>query len=40
MKHCSIPFAVFIAAVTGAEYFDAFINVKDISALIVRVRGK
>ena len=25
---------------TGAEYFDAFVDVKDISAVVVRVTGR
>jgi hypothetical protein len=26
--------------VTGAEYFDAFVDTKDISAVVVRVAGR
>ena len=28
---------VHLSNLTGAEYFDAFVDVKDISALVVRV---
>ena len=31
---------VHLSNLTGAEYFDAFVDVKDISALVVRVAGK
>jgi len=31
---------VHLSNLTGAEYFDAFVDVKDISALVVRVGGK
>jgi hypothetical protein len=31
---------VHLSNLTGAEYFDAFINVKDISAVVVRVAGR
>ncbi|MGC2625250.1 MAG: hypothetical protein WA269_00310 [Candidatus Udaeobacter sp.] len=31
---------VHLSNLTGAEYFDAFVDVKDISAVIVRVAGK
>ncbi len=31
---------VHLSNLTGAEYFDAFIDVKDISAVVVRVAGK
>jgi hypothetical protein len=30
---------VHLSNLTGAEYFDAFIDVKDISAVVVRVGG-
>ena len=29
-----------LSNLTGAEYFDAFVDVKDISAVVVRVAGK
>jgi hypothetical protein len=31
---------VHLSALTGAEYFDAFVDAKDISAVVVRVAGK
>jgi hypothetical protein len=31
---------VHLSNLTGAEFFDAFIDVKDISAVVVRVAGK
>jgi hypothetical protein len=31
---------VLLSHLTGAEYFDGFINVKDISAVVVRVGGR
>jgi hypothetical protein len=31
---------VHLSALTGAEYFDAFVDAKDISAVVVRVTGK
>jgi hypothetical protein len=31
---------VFLSHLTGAEFFDAFIDVKDISAVVVRVAGR
>ena len=31
---------VHLSSLTGAEYFDAFIDVKDVSAVIVRVAGR
>lgn len=31
---------VHLSNLTGAEYFDAFIDVKDISTLVVRVGGR
>ena len=31
---------VHLSNLTGAEYFDAFVDVKDISAVVVRVAGK
>ena len=30
---------VHLSNLTGAEFFDAFIDVKDISAVVVRVAG-
>jgi hypothetical protein len=29
-----------LSNLTGAEYFDAFVDVKDISAVVVRVGGR
>jgi hypothetical protein len=29
-----------LSNLTGAEFFDAFIDVKDISAVVVRVAGR
>jgi hypothetical protein len=29
-----------LSNLTGAEYFDAFVDVKDISAVVVRVAGR
>lgn len=31
---------VHLSNLTGAEYFDAFVDVKDISAVVVRTGGK
>ena len=31
---------VHLSNLTGAEYFDAFVDMKDISAVVVRVAGK
>ena len=31
---------VHLTALTGAEYFDAFVDAKDISAVVVRAAGK
>ncbi|PYJ13797.1 MAG: hypothetical protein DME94_10340 [Verrucomicrobia bacterium] len=31
---------VHLSNLTGAEYFDAFVDAKDISAVVVRVTGK
>ena len=31
---------VFLSHLTGAEYFDGFVNVKDISAVVIRSAGK
>jgi hypothetical protein len=31
---------VHLSNLTGAEFFDAFIDVKDISAVVVRVGGR
>jgi hypothetical protein len=31
---------VHLSSLTGAEYFDAFIDAKDISAVIIRVAGR
>jgi len=31
---------VHLSSLTGAEYFDAFVDVKDVSAVIVRVAGR
>ena len=31
---------VLLSHLTGAEYFDGFINVKDISAVVIRSAGK
>jgi hypothetical protein len=31
---------VHLSPLTGAEYFDAFIDVKDTSAVVVRVTGR
>jgi hypothetical protein len=31
---------VHLSNLTGAEYFDAFVDVKDISAVVVRVAGR
>jgi hypothetical protein len=31
---------VHLSNLTGAEYFDAFVDVKEVSALIVRVGGR
>jgi hypothetical protein len=31
---------VHLSSLTGAEYFDAFVDVKDVSAVVVRVGGR
>jgi hypothetical protein len=31
---------VHLSNLTGAEYFDAFVDIKDVSAVVVRVAGK
>ena len=31
---------VHLSNLTGAEFFDAFIDAKDVSAVVVRVAGK
>jgi hypothetical protein len=31
---------VHLSSLTGAEYFDAFVDVKDISAVVVRTGGR
>jgi hypothetical protein len=31
---------VHLSNLTGAEYFDAFVDMKDVSAVVVRVTGK
>jgi hypothetical protein len=31
---------VHLSNLTGAEYFDAFVDLKDVSAVVVRVEGK
>jgi hypothetical protein len=31
---------VHLSSLTGAEYFDAFVDVKDISAVVARVAGR
>ena len=31
---------VHLSNLTGAEYFDAFIDMKDVSAVVVRVAGR
>jgi hypothetical protein len=31
---------VHLSNLTGAEYFDAFVDVKDVSAVVVRVTGR
>ena len=31
---------VYLSHLTGAEYFDAFVDVKDVSAVVVRVTGR
>jgi hypothetical protein len=31
---------VHLSNLTGAEFFDAFVDVKDISAVVVRVAGR
>jgi hypothetical protein len=31
---------VHLSNLTGAEYFDAFVDMKDVSAVVVRVAGK
>ncbi len=31
---------VLLSNLTGAEYFDGFVNLKDISAVVIRSAGK
>ena len=31
---------VLLSNLTGAEYFDAFVDMKDISAVVIRVAGR
>ena len=31
---------VYLSHLTGAEFFDAFVDVKDISAVVIRVSGR
>jgi len=31
---------VHLSNLTGAEYFDAFVDVKDISAVVIRITGR
>jgi hypothetical protein len=31
---------VYLSHVTGAEFFDAFVDVKDISAVVIRAAGR
>jgi hypothetical protein len=31
---------VHLSSLSGAEYFDAFVDVKDVSAVVVRVAGR
>jgi hypothetical protein len=31
---------VHLSSLTGAEFFDAFVDVKEISAVVVRVAGR
>ena len=31
---------VHLSSLTGAEFFDAFVDVKDVSAVVVRVSGR
>jgi hypothetical protein len=31
---------VHLSSLTGAEYFDAFVDMKDVSAVVVRVAGR
>jgi hypothetical protein len=31
---------VHLSSLTGAEFFDAFVDVKDVSAVVVRVNGR
>ena len=31
---------VLLSHLTGAEYFDGFVNLKDISAVVIRSAGK
>ena len=31
---------VYLSRLTGAEFFDAFVNVQDISAVVIRTAGK
>jgi hypothetical protein len=45
-ERCSVEIAqvtdniVHLSNLTDAEYFDAFVDVKDISAVVVRVAGR
>jgi hypothetical protein len=31
---------VFLSHLTGAEFFDGFVNIKDVSAVVIRTAGK
>jgi len=31
---------VYLSHLTGAEFFDAFIDVKEVSAVVIRARGR
>jgi hypothetical protein len=31
---------IYLSHLTGAEFFDAFVDVKDISAVVIRVAGR
>jgi hypothetical protein len=31
---------IHLSSLTGADYFDAFVDVKDISAVVVRTGGR
>lgn len=31
---------VYLSRLTGAEFFDAFVNVQDVSAVVIRTAGK